>query len=186
MSSESVREMRIMRLARRMQLATGLGALLLALSFIVLVFLAAFDEDLLRTLVAENIVPGGQPFVLTPMVNISLMVIAAVGVAILLAALYSLYRLFEGYAGGALFSASSGYWIRQAGLAFFASAIYGVLANTLTVLLVTLNNPEGQRSLAIGVGSDEVSALLLAGLLVVIGHILVLAADLADENNSFV
>jgi hypothetical protein len=61
-----------------------------------------------------------------------------------------------------------------------------VLSRTLAVLIVTLGNPPGQKVLLVVFGTSEVFLLLVSVLLLVMGHIIRLAADIDAENRSFV
>ena len=74
---------------------------------------------------------------------------------------------------------ASGYW-------FLWGVVAGILARTLSGVLVTLSAVSGQRMVSVGFGTPEMFGLLMAGTLLALGHVLVLAADLEAENRSFV
>ena len=100
--------------------------------------------------------------------------------------LWFLMQLFDAFANQEVLSTQTSKLLRHAGFSFLIVAIYGVVARTLSVLLLTMSNPPGQRQLSIGFGSEQLFVILLAGTLFVIGHVLSIAAAIEEENKSFV
>lgn len=107
-------------------------------------------------------------------------------IALIAYALLALWMLFGAFRKGDLVSPRAANLMRRAGVAFALAAIWSVIAHTLSVLLLTLNNPVGERQLAIGLSSDQLFPLLLAGVLFAIGHVLSVAAAIEAENRAFV
>jgi hypothetical protein len=107
-------------------------------------------------------------------------------IAVAIHALLALRRMFDLFAQGRVMDREAAGHLRRAGIALVVLTIMKTLMRTVAILLLTLGNPEGQRQLAIGLDSDQLFAFLLAGILLVVGHALVLGADIADENRSFV
>ncbi|WP_026479290.1 DUF2975 domain-containing protein [Ahrensia sp. 13_GOM-1096m] len=76
--------------------------------------------------------------------------------------------------------------LRLAGFCLLFVAIYGIAARTVSILILTNDNPFGERELVIGFGTNELFALLMAGTLFVLGHVLSIAASIEEENKGFV
>ena len=110
----------------------------------------------------------------------------AVAVALLLMVIWNMRRLFLLFARGDVFGPEAAQTIRRIGMWMLATALFGVVNRTFSVLILTLANPSGQRSLSIGFSSQDVFLMISAGLLVAIGWAMSEAARLADENRSFV
>lgn len=107
-------------------------------------------------------------------------------IALIAYALYALRALFGAFRKGDLVSPRTADLMRRAGGAFVLAAVWGAIAHTLSILLLTLNNPVGERVLTIGLSSDQLFPLLLAGVLFAIGHVLSVAAAIEAENRAFV
>ena len=76
--------------------------------------------------------------------------------------------------------------VRTSGLWFGAAAMAMLLSTPLLSLVASIGQPEGQRFVLIGVETQHLLAVLLAAVLVTLGHVLVLAADIADDNRQIV
>ena len=112
--------------------------------------------------------------------------IAWVSIGLMIYVAAALWRMFRLFAAGRVLDREPAVWLRRTGTALVALAICRIFADTATILILTLANPEGQRQLAIGLGGDQLFPLFTAGILFAIGHVLVLGADVEDENRSFV
>ncbi|MEM8541205.1 MAG: hypothetical protein AAGF25_09650 [Pseudomonadota bacterium] len=100
--------------------------------------------------------------------------------------LWFLMKLFSAFAKRDILSLRTSQFLRAAGSSFLVVAIYGVVAQTASILLLTMGNPAGQKQLSIGFGSEQLFAILLAGTLFAIGHVLSIATSIDEENKGFV
>ena len=66
------------------------------------------------------------------------------------------------------------------------AALASMLAGSATSVLLTLNNPPGQRHLSVGIGSDLVFTLFFAGLVWLMAAVIAQGQTLAEENEGFV
>ncbi|HNY11682.1 MAG TPA: DUF2975 domain-containing protein [Candidatus Wallbacteria bacterium] len=95
------------------------------------------------------------------------------GAIIMLSTRY-LSGLFSLYEKTVFFSEENVAYIRKLGNIVILWSFMDILKQTLLILAITLNNPPGQRFLAIGIGTFQLSLLL-------IGYIIVLFARVMDE-----
>jgi hypothetical protein len=109
-----------------------------------------------------------------------------VPVAVLAWGLMRLRGCFLGFARGALFDGESVRGFRDFALALTATALLGIPARTLVGLVLSWGAPEGQKQLAISLSSDMLLMLCVGGTMAVVGWVLGEAADLAEENASFI
>ncbi|MEL6920455.1 MAG: hypothetical protein AAFO77_05440 [Pseudomonadota bacterium] len=116
----------------------------------------------------------------------AILVVNGVGVLFLCAALFALWEMFSEFAEGNILSPVPAQAMRKAGQHFLTAAVWSVIAHSVTVLLATMNNPPGERSLAVALNSHQLFPLLLAGVLFAVGHVLSEATRLEEENRSFV
>lgn len=101
-------------------------------------------------------------------------------------ALWSLMRLFRGYAVGDVFSYRALRHLNHVAVALFASVILGFVMQLPITLLLSWYKGAGHRALSIGIGSHEIAGLFLAGAVLVIARVMAEARRVADENESFV
>ena len=107
-------------------------------------------------------------------------------VALLAIALWSIARLFTQFSLGAIFVPETGVHLRRAGLYLLAFATLAPVFRAAIGVIVTMANPPGERALSISFGSQEIVLGLIAALLVMLGHIMAEASDIADDNSRIV
>jgi len=173
------------RLSRIMSAVTGLGGLAIAAAGLGFAAIAAFDPEWFGQIVSRQIAEG-LPIALTPAASAVVLALTSIQFAILSTALYCLWRMFNAFASDEPLSARSAVWMRRAGGAFFFSAASGLVIRTGVIAALTIGNPPGQQMIAISVGSPDLLAVLMAGVLLMVGHILATAAEIQDDNRAFV
>ena len=112
--------------------------------------------------------------------------IALVPTGIFLAAMWQVRRLFRLLASAPLFHPALPGLLRSLGGLAIAGTVAGFLARTLTVLALTLGNPPGQRQLTIGLGSDEITSLIVGLLFFAFALVMQEALRLEEDNRSIV
>lgn len=115
-----------------------------------------------------------------------ILAVNAVTVLFMSAALFALWEMFSEFSEGNILAMPPARNMRKAGQHFVWTAAWGFVAQPLTVLLATIGNPPGERQLSIALGSHMLFPLLLAGVLVCVGHVLMEAIRIDRENKSFV
>jgi Protein of unknown function (DUF2975) len=106
--------------------------------------------------------------------------------AVLVWLLYHAYALFDGYRLGHLFTDEAPVRLRRIGLSLLALAFLRPVTATLLGVVLTLSNPPGQRLFAVGISIDDYIIAAIGGLLLSIGHVMVEAKRLSDENRQIV
>lgn len=173
------------RLSRVMSAVTGLGGLAVAGTGLAFAVIAAYDADWFGRIVSRQIAED-LPITLTPAASAVVLALTGLQLAILLGALYCLWRMFRVFASDEPLSARAAVWMRRAGAAFLFSAASALVIRTGVTAALTMANPPGQRMIAISVGSPDLLAVLMAGVLLMVGHILATAAEIQDDNRAFV
>ncbi len=118
-----------------------------------------------------------------------LMIALALGLlklGILLFILNTMRKLFTAYAAGEVLTDHCALLIQRIGQGFLALAAATFLLHPLQMLVLTLANPPGQRSIAITVDSEIVFFALSGALIVIIGWAMREASDIATEHKSFI
>lgn len=100
--------------------------------------------------------------------------------------LMRLRDLFRLYATGRIFAPESARCLKHFAVAVLLQAILQPITGAALSVLLTLNNPPGQRQLAISFGSNEFGALIIGGLILTIAWIMGESARIAEENAQIV
>lgn len=100
--------------------------------------------------------------------------------------LWSLRGLFDFYRKGQILTLQAAGAILRLGKWLIALALVRFMTLPIQTLLLTSNNPDGHRQLAISISDHEVGFLLAAGLLTLIGWAMNEAVRISDENKAFV
>ena len=105
---------------------------------------------------------------------------------ILLWTLNEMRKLFGAYNTGDVLTDHAARLIQRIGQGFVAMAVVPFLVQPVQSVLLTLANPPGQRSLAIGLDSEMIFFILSGGLIIVIGWAMREASAAAAENRAIV
>ncbi len=104
----------------------------------------------------------------------------------LLLALVSLGRVFAEISRTGGVNQTTALHVRSAGIRFAFTALILVLASPLMSLIASIGAQPGQRFLSVGFETQHLLAVLLSAVLITLGHVLSLAAEIADDNRQIV
>ncbi|MCB2134549.1 MAG: DUF2975 domain-containing protein [Rhodobacteraceae bacterium] len=172
---------KISRLAGILQVMTVAALVLLPLAAIWAVASGLTDPDSIRPQF-----PDVEIAMLPPGKALAVGLLGIVGLLPGVLALWWMRALFQGYRRGEILTPASAELIRRIGGALVVLALAGVVMETAQVLVLTIDNPAGERMLSVGFGGNFFGAILAGGLLVVIGWAMREAAHAAEENAGFV
>lgn len=95
-------------------------------------------------------------------------------------------RCFLAFGRGEYFSLAAVHGLRGFAVGVFFSGLAGLLAPPLSSAALTLGVAGGRSSIALGVGSNDLSLMLFGGILWQIAAVLRKAERLAEENAQFI
>lgn len=144
------------------------------------------SPELLQTLVVPRLGLIDAPVDLKSTTRLIGFAISMVPMAVLFFMLHQAYELFDTYRLGNIFAAQAPSRLRRIGLSTIALAFLRPLTGALLTVALTAANPQGQRHLAISISLDDYMLAAFGGLLLAIGHVMVEATRLAEENRQFV
>ncbi|WP_025822318.1 DUF2975 domain-containing protein [Shewanella marina] len=101
---------------------------------------------------------------------------------ILISALNYLITLFKNYQKGDIFTLQNTKLYQKLGYSVFYWVIGGVIYHAVMTVVLSFNNPPGQRVLAIGVSGIDILGLLIGFLIVMISWVMQEGYRIADEN----
>jgi hypothetical protein len=123
---------------------------------------------------------------MTGLQTAGLVALSLIQVGLLLVATYALWRTFGTIASSEGISIDTALWIRRSGFAFAATSLAMVLSIPLGTAIGSWGQAPGQRFISVSFNAPQLLSFLLAAVLIVIGHVLALAADISDDNRQIV
>ena len=146
---------------------------------------AATDGDWLARMLYKEF---GEfaPFRLSPLQAGLIIVTGLMQTGAILIALGLLARVFGQISVSGGLDYDTAVRVRHAGIWFGVAALLLVLSTPVSALIASIGQPEGRRFLSIGLETQHLLALLLSVVLITLGHVLALAADIADDNRQIV
>ncbi|MDX2222693.1 MAG: DUF2975 domain-containing protein [Rhodospirillaceae bacterium] len=126
------------------------------------------------------------PVALTPVQQAAGAFVTLVPTGLLVYGLMWLRRLFAAFAAGQVFSADNARAIRVFAWSIIGLHIAQIFTLGLSSIIITMLNPPGQRVLAFGLSSDQVLALFVGLVFVLIAHVLEEGRRIADDNAAIV
>jgi Protein of unknown function (DUF2975) len=146
------------------------------------------EPDALQRAAADLMPASAQPaqFTITPEVRLWAIAVVGCSVALGLYALLQVWHLFGAYGRGVVFGPEASGRLRKLAWALMATAFVRPLTKTVVVLLLTLNNPPGQRQLVIGLSWEDYLSLLFGGLLLAMSWAMAEAHRIEQENAGFI
>ncbi|MFN8771214.1 MAG: DUF2975 domain-containing protein [Neisseriaceae bacterium] len=98
-----------------------------------------------------------------------------------------LIKLSKNYIAGKVFTIQNAKLYQTLGIIYLCDAfLIKPLSDMLISLCITLNNPIGQRMIMISFGIDNLTAIFLAVVLIVIGQIMKLGHKIKEEQEHFI
>lgn len=96
-------------------------------------------------------------------------------------AFYYLIKLFQLYSKNIIFSTKNVFYIRKICFMLFLQVLAGLAVQPFISLILTMDAPPGGHIIGIGIGSDEVSNLIIAGIALLISWIMEEGRKLEEE-----
>jgi hypothetical protein len=96
------------------------------------------------------------------------------------------WKLFAAYERGQVFSSASIFLLRRLAASLLTLAFLNLVTRSLVSVVLSMNNPPGERTLTVTLSSNDVALLIFGGLLLVIAHIMIEASRLENEYKQIV
>jgi hypothetical protein len=144
------------------------------------------SPEIIKEFAVPRLGLAGATVSLEPATRLAGFAVSMIPLAVLLYLLFEAYRLFDAYRRGDIFADAAPMRLRRIGLCMVALGFLQPLTRALLGIVLTISNPPGMRMLAIGFGIEDYMIAALGGLILAIGHVMVEATRLADENRQIV
>ena len=96
------------------------------------------------------------------------------------------FRVFDAFRKGSPFRQETVRSVRFLGTTILAYALSKIVSYTIIVLILTYDNPPGTKELSISFDGHTLVSLMIGLIIIVVGHILVEATKIAEENRQFI
>lgn len=96
------------------------------------------------------------------------------------------FRVFSALRTGDPFRPEATISVRFLGLTILAYGLSKIASHSLSVVLMTYDNPPGQKEFSIAFGPDTLITFMIGVIIVITGHVFTYATGLAEENRQFV
>lgn len=126
------------------------------------------------------------PVVLTAGAKLAAGGLSTLHLAVLTYALFAIAGIFRMFAAGDWLSPEISARLHRFGLALLLFGASTPLVRTLLTLIITFQNPPGQRMLAVGLSGNDFVIALIGVLMVMLGYALKEAAAIAEDNRQIV
>lgn len=173
---------RVRRIARLMR-----GMVLVGGSLFTLFTLKIWtDPEWIDAIARQDLGLMREGFVITPTVQWLGALVSLLPLSLGVYGMVQVWLLFGEYAQGRIFTNVASMRLRRMAWAIIAAAGAQIVARTVHVLLLTMNNPPGKKVLTISISSNDYSFIIFGVLLLGIAWVMVEATRLAQENAEFI
>ncbi|WDZ77041.1 DUF2975 domain-containing protein [Ensifer adhaerens] len=178
---------RLRKLSRFMKLMVVLSGVLFCSAVVYGHWQIFFDRQGFEQSIRDVVFPRLETITLSYRAIATVVFLTAINNALVLAGLAFAWQLFDGFQRGEILSGRNGVLLRRVGLTAFAGALCMTISNGIGILAVTYDNPGASgRSVVVDINGGTIVVLLMAGLVVGLGHVMVIASGVDAENRSFV
>ncbi len=135
---------------------------------------------------AISAVPAARDLPVTPQLRWAVATALLPAVALTLFGLTQLWKLFDDYARGHVFTETAALRLRRLGIVAMLVGVVKPLTGAALSLVLSWHNPPGERALTLSLSSDDYVSLLAGAVLLAIASVMREATRLAQENAEFV
>lgn len=123
---------------------------------------------------------------LTPHERWSAAALSLIPLSVSLFALFNLQRLFGFYADGKFFDLANVRCFRNMGWALVAIVPIDILFKSALSVLLSMDQPAGERMLAISIASDDVGIAVIGAVIIIVSWVMAEAADISQKNSAII
>ncbi|OCO98256.1 MULTISPECIES: DUF2975 domain-containing protein [unclassified Ensifer] len=178
---------RLRKLSRFMKLIIVLSGALFCSAVVYGHWQIFFDRQGFEQDIRNVVFPRVEAISLSYRAIATVIFLTAINNALVIAGLAFAWQLFDGFQRGEILSNRNGVLLRRVGLTAIAGALFITVSNGIGILAVSYDNPgTAGRAVVFDISGGAIIVLLMAGLVVGLGHVMVIASDVEAENRSFV
>ena len=183
MADEQAKLARLLRMSAQLSIAARAAAVILLAGNAAMWLVPELGYDAARL---QSGLDAETPIAVTPQAFALMLLVSTLHVGLLAAAMWEMARLFSGFSKHAILVPDTGKHLRRTGALLFLFAVLSPVARTVGALAVTLANPPGQRLFSVSLDSQDMVLALIAVLLLMLGHVMAEAAQIAEDNRQIV
>ncbi|WP_429811143.1 DUF2975 domain-containing protein [Ensifer sp. B1-9] len=178
---------RLRKLSRFMKLMILLGGAVFCSAVVYMHWQIFFDRQGFEQGIRDIVFPRVGAITLSYRAIATVIFLTAINNALVIAGLAFAWQLFDSFQRGEILSGRNGVLLRRVGLTALAGALCLTVSNGIGILAVTYDNPGATgHAVIFDINGGTMIVLLMAGLVVGLGHVVVIASGVEAENRSFV
>ncbi|WP_077962508.1 DUF2975 domain-containing protein [Ensifer adhaerens] len=178
---------RLRKLSRFMKVMIVLGGALFCSAIVYMHWQILFDRQGFEQGIRDVVFPRLGAITLSYRAIATVVFLTAINNALIIAGLAFAWQLFDSFQRGEILSGRNGVLLRRVGLTALAGALCMTVSNGIGILAVTYDNPgETGHAVVFDINGGTMIVLLMAGLVVGLGHVMVIASEVEAENRGFV
>ncbi|NRQ13420.1 DUF2975 domain-containing protein [Ensifer sesbaniae] len=178
---------RLRKLSRFMKLMILLGGALFCSAVVYMHWQIFFDRQGFEQGIRDIVLPRVGAITLSYRAIATVIFLTAINNALVIAGLAFAWQLFDSFQRGEILSGRNGVLLRRVGLTALAGALCLTVSNGIGILAVTYDNPGATgHAVIFDINGGTMIVLLMAGLVVGLGHVVAIASGVEAENRSFV
>lgn len=154
-------------------------------AYVYAAFIGLTDKEMFEQMMSSYLVSGQTRLTYAPFAMVALGLLGLANLVIMACGLRAVWNIGNLCISRDQFLSESGRWLRRLGAVLLVGAVSSIVSRTLSVVLAT-TNAEGGRMLVLGIGTSEAFLVLAALMMLVLGHVMVLATAIEAENRAFV
>lgn len=178
---------RLRKLSRIMKLMVVLFGAVFCSAVVYMHWQIFFDRAGFEQGVRDVVFPKLGAITLSYRAIATVIFLTALNNALVIAGLAFAWQLFDSFERREILSSRNGVLLKRIGMLAIVGSISIVISNAIGVIALTYDNPGATgHSVLIDIDGGTMIVLLMAGLLLVLGHVMVIASGIEAENRSFV
>lgn len=178
---------RLRKLSRFMKLMVVLSGALFCSAVVYAHWQIFFDRQGFEQSIRDVVFPGVEVITLSYRAIATVIFLTAINNALVISGLAFAWQLFDGFQRGEILTSRNGVLLRRVGLTALVGALCMTVSNGIGILAVTYDNPGATgHAVVFDISGGAIIMLLMAGLVIGLGHVMVIASGVEDENRGFV
>lgn len=178
---------RLRKLSRIMKLMVVLCGALFCSAVVYGHWQIFFDRPGFEQGIRDVVFPRVSAITLSYRAIATVVFLTALNNALVIAGLAFAWQLFDGFERGEILSSRNGVLLKRIGIISIIGSVCMIISNAIGIMAVTYDNPAATgHSVFIDINGGTLIIMLMAGLLLVLGHVMVIASGIEAENRSFV
>lgn len=180
------RAQNIERISKIARSVCELGILIgIAACFFVL-YLLFFNPMTLDVIIRQHLIAPQIPTTINDVVRLGILVVNFPPILLAISIFILARALFVNFLKSEVFTHKNAQYIARIGWIIVSITPIMLISRTLNTLILTINNPAGERHIALSFESADISAVIIGLLFATLGHVFYEAVQISKDNEQII